>query len=98
MLCLKWESNRDRQKWQMLGFGLKDKGWQIMRAVTTAFVFGLLGAFFGWAAGNSIPNWKEIGQAFSLFGGLLAAILGAILGGVFDISQAIRNQGSPGRR
>jgi hypothetical protein len=63
-----------------------------------AFVLGLLGAFFGWAAGNSIPNWKEIAQAFSLFGGLLAAILGAILGGVFDISQAVRNQGLPSRR
>jgi apolipoprotein N-acyltransferase len=62
-----------------------------------AFVLGLFGALLGWAAGSLLPSLKEICPAFALFGGLLAAILGAILGGVFDISQAIRNQGSSGR-
>jgi len=40
---------------------------------------------------GNVPGLTIV-PAFALFGGLLAAILGAVIGGVFDLTLAIRGQ------
>jgi hypothetical protein len=64
-----------------------------MVTLAMTFVFGVIGAVLGWGAGSNMPGGlKEIAPAFALFSGLLAAILGAVLGGLSDITRTLHNR------
>lgn len=56
--------------------------------------FGVAGGLLGYAIGNNLTR-PPVPWELALLGGLLAAILGAVVGGVADITRAIRDRRPP---